>query len=707
MKIRIRFLAALLPALALSLLSGPIIAEGLDYPETRKVDHVDDYFGTKVADPYRWLEDDNAAEVKAWVEAQNALTFSYLDKIPFRDRLRARITELVNYPKYSSPQKAGEYYFFYKNDGLQNQSVIYIQKGLGGEPGVFIDPNMLSDDGTVKIRLGEPSRDNRYIAVFRSEAGSDWQEIRIFEIETRKELEDRVKWVKFSGADWFGDGFFYSGYDKPEEGDELKGQNTGQKVLYHRLGQAQEKDEVVFADPGKPLMYFWASVTEDQRYLLLYKAEGSSGNEVHYRPLGGKEGGFIPLVEGFENDSYVVDNVEGGFILFTNIDAPNGRVVIIDPARAGRADWKTIIQEKEDVLSGVTGAGGRLFCDYLKDASSRVAEHEPDGALVREIELPMVGSVGGFNGKREDTEVFYTFTSFTYPPTIFRYDIASGRSEVFHRTEVGFDVSDFEARQVFFASKDGTKVPMFLISRKGLKVDGNNPVFLYGYGGFNVSMTPAFSASRIVLVENGCVVAVPNLRGGGEYGETWHKAGSVLNKQNTFDDFIAAAEYLIAEKYTSPGRIAIAGGSNGGLLVGACMVQRPDLFKVALPAFGVLDMLRYHKFTIGWAWAGDYGTSDDEEQFRYLLGYSPLHNVNEGVEYPATLVTTADHDDRVVPAHSFKFIAELQEKHMGANPVLIRIDVRSGHGSSNTTKMIEEFTDEVSFMFHNLGIDLK
>ncbi len=705
--IKIRFLAVLMLVLSLPPAGGRIMAEGLDYPETKKVGHVDDYFGTKVADPYRWLEDDNAGEVKEWVEAQNRLTFSYLDKIPCRDALRKRITGLINYPKYSSPYKAGEYYFFYKNDGLQNQSVIYIQKGLDGEPEVFIDPNLLSEDATVKVHLGECSRDNRYVAVLRSEAGSDWQEIRVMEIATRKELEDRVQWVKFSDAQWYGDGFFYSAYDKPVEGDELKGQNTGQKVMYHRLGQPQEKDELIYSDPDKPLMYFWAAVTEDQKYLLLYKAEGSSGNEVHYRELGSGAGPFLPLVEGFENDCYVVENTGGGFILYTTVDAPNGRVVMIDPDRLGRSDWKTLIPEGGDVLSGVTGAGGRLFCEYLRDASSRIAQHDLSGAFVREIDLPMVGSAGGFNGKREDLEVFYTFTSFTYPPTIFRYDIASGRSEVFRRTEVGFDVNDFEAKQVFYTSKDGTRVPMFLIHKKGLELDGRNPVFLYGYGGFNISMTPNFSASRVVLVENGCVIAVPNLRGGGEYGETWHKAGSLLVKQNTFDDFIAAAEYLIAEKYTSPDRIAISGGSNGGLLVGACMVQRPDLFRVALPSFGVLDMLRYHKFTIGWSWAGDYGSSDNEEQFRYLLSYSPLHNVKKGVSYPATLVTTADHDDRVVPAHSFKFIAELQEKHDGDNPVLIRVDVRSGHGSSNTTKMIEEFTDEVSFMFHNIGIDVK
>ena len=679
----------------------------LTYPETKKADVADDYFGTKVPDPYRWFEDLNSEDVKAWVEAENEVTFSYLEQIPFREKIRQRLTELYDYPKYSSPYRAGDHYFFYKNEGLQNQSVIYVQKGLEGEPEVFIDPNELSPDGTVRIYLTGFSEDNRYAAYSRSEAGSDWQEIRIMEIATKKELEDRIHWVKFSGAAWYNDGFFYSGYDKPEKGEELKEQNKYQKIFYHKLGDPQEKDKLVYEDREHPLRYVSADVTEDSRYLILAVSEGTSGNELYYKELGDEEAVFKPLVTGFDYDTYVIDNMGKDFLAYTNIDAPNYRVVKIDPEAPEQNNWSDIIPEKDEVLNSANTAGGYLFCRYLKDAHTQVFQHDLEGNLVREIELPDLGTASGFGGRKEHKSLFYVFTSFTYPPTIFKYQVKDGTSEVFRKTEVPFNPEDYETRQVFYTSKDGTQVPLFIVHKKGIKLNGKNPALLYGYGGFNISLLPGFSATRIFLLENGFIYAQANLRGGGEYGEEWHKAGMLLNKQNVFDDFIAAAEYLINEKYTSQDKLAIAGGSNGGLLVGAAMTQRPDLFAVALPAVGVMDMLRYHKFTVGWGWAVEYGSSDEEEHFKNLYAYSPLHNIKQGVCYPATLVTTADHDDRVVPAHSFKFIATLQEKHACDNPVLIRIETRSGHGSSSTTKMIDELTDEYAFMCFNLGVVLK
>lgn len=680
---------------------------GLTYPVTKKVDQVDDYFGTKVADPYRWLEDDQSEEVREWIRQQNALTFSYLEKIPFRESIRKRLTEIYNYPRYSSPFRAGDTYFFYKNDGLQNQSVIYIQKGLDGTPEVFIDPNTLSPDGTIRISLLSFSKDNRYVVISRSEAGSDWRELRVMEIATKRELPDRIRWLKFSSAPWHGDGFYYSGYEKPEEGQELTAQNRNQKLYYHRLGEPQEKDTLIYEDPAHPLRYISADVTEDEKYMFLSVTEGTHGNELYWKDLAEETSDFRPLIRGFDTDSYVIDSVDGRFLVYTNANAPKYRVVLIDPEKPERENWTPVIPEKGDVLSSVSAVGGYLFCNYLKDASSRITQHDLDGRLVREIELPALGSAGGFSGKREDRITFYTFSSFTIPPTIYKYDIPSGTSEVFHSTEVKFDPEAYEAKQVFYTSKDGTRVPMFIVHRKGLRLDGQRPTYLYGYGGFNISLRPSFNPIPIILLENDGVYAQANLRGGGEYGEEWHRAGMLLNKQNVFDDFIAAAEYLIREGYTSRDRLAIAGGSNGGLLVGACMTQRPDLFKVAFPAVGVMDMLRYHKFTVGWGWVVEYGSSDEEEHFRNLYAYSPLHNIKEGVAYPATLVTTADHDDRVVPAHSFKFIATLQEKHRGKNPVLIRIETRSGHGASNTTKRIEEYADKWAFMFHVMGITPK
>lgn len=679
----------------------------VNYPETKKVDVVDDYFGVKVPDPYRLLEDISSEDVSSWVEAQNEVTFYYLEQIPFREKIRTRLTELYDYPKYSSPVRADDYYFFYKNEGLQNQSVIYVQKGLDGEPEVFIDPNELSPDGTIRIFLNGFSEDYRYTAYSRSEAGSDWQEIRVMEIETKKELEDRIRWVKFSGAAWYQDGFFYSGYDEPEPGQELKEQNKYQKIFYHKLGEPQEKDRVVYEDREHPLRYVSADVTEDSRYLILTVSEGTSGNELYYRELGEDKAEFHPLVKGFENDSYVTDNLGEKFLAYTNIDAPNYRVVKIDPTAPDQENWENVIPEKTEVLSRANTAGGYLFCRYLQDAHTQVFQHDLEGNLVREIELPALGTASGFGGKKDHKTLFYVFTSFTYPPTIYKYQVEDGHSEIFRKTEVPFNPEDYETQQVFYTSKDGTQVPMFLVHKKGVQKDGKNPVLLYGYGGFNISLTPSFSSTRIFLLENGFIFAQANLRGGGEYGEEWHEEGMLLNKQNVFNDFISAAEFLIDEKYTSREKLAVAGGSNGGLLVGAAMTQRPDLFAVALPAVGVMDMLRYHKFTVGWGWVVEYGSSDEEKHFKNLYSYSPYHNIEEGVCYPATLVTTADHDDRVVPAHSYKFISALQEKQACENPVLIRIETRSGHGSSSTSKMIDELTDEYAFLLYNLGVALK
>jgi len=679
-------------------------AAKLQYPATKKVDQVDDYFGTKVADPYRWLEDDNAADTLAWVEAQNKVTFGYLVTIPYRPKIKARLTEIFNYPRYSSPFRAGENYFFYKNDGLQNQSVCYIQKGLDGAPEVFFDPNALSPDGTVRVGIIGPSTDDRYLAISRGEAGSDWSEIRVMEIATKQELADRVQWVKFSGAAWHGNGFYYSGYEKPAAGDELQAKNEYQKVYYHKLGDPQEKDTLVWEDREHPLRYVGAGTTEGEEWLILGISEGTSGSEVWVKDLTKKNAPFTMLFKGFEFDASPIEVVGGKFLVYTNAGAPNFRVVAIDPDDPAPEKWTTVIPEKPEVLNGAGTAGGYMFCNYLKDANTKIYQHKLDGTPVREIELPALGSAGGFGGRRDEKVMFYTFTSFTYPSTIYKFDPATGASEVFRASEVKFDPSAYETKQVFYASKDGTKVPMFIVHKKGLKLDGRNPAFLTGYGGFNISETPAFSVANVILLENGGVYALPNLRGGGEYGETWHKAGMLEKKQNVFDDFIAAAEYLVREKYTSKDRLAIAGGSNGGLLVGAVMTQRPELFGVAFPAVGVMDMLRFHKFTVGWGWAVEYGSSDNEKDFAYLYKYSPLHNFKDGACYPATMVTTADHDDRVVPAHSFKFAATLQEKQACAKPVVIRIETRSGHGSSNLSKAIEDLTDQWSFMFFNMGV---
>ncbi len=676
------------------------------YPDTRKVDTVDDYHGKKIADPYRWLEDDNSADTKAWVEAQNKVTQGYLAAIPFRAKIKSRLEALWNYPRYGAPFREGEFYYFYKNDGLQNQAVLYRQKGLNGTPEVFIDPNKLSEKGTAALGSLSFSKDGKYAAYLIAKAGSDWQEGFVMDVATKQVLADKLDWIKFSGLSWKGHGFYYSRYDAPDEKSKLSKKNEYHKVYYHKIGDTQAQDELVYVDKEHPLRNAGAGLTEDERFLILSTTEGTSGNELWYRDLqDASQTGFQLLIKGFSTDPDVIDNVGDKLLVKTNQDAPNFKVVLIDPKNPAKENWKTIIPEQEEVLLGVGTAGGKLFANYLKHASTRILQYDRSGKLERKIELPGIGTASGFGGKAEDKTLFYSFTSFVAPATTYKFDIASGKSDVFRKTEVQFNPAEYETKQVFFTSKDGANVPVFLSYKKGIKLDGSNPVLLYGYGGFNIPMTPGFSVSNLFFMEQGGIYAVVNLRGGNEYGEAWHKAGMLQNKQNVFNDFIGAAEYLIREKYTSPSKIAIRGGSNGGLLVGAAMTQRPDLFKVALPAVGVLDMLRYQKFTIGWAWVVEYGSSEKPEQFNYLIKYSPLHNLRKGTHYPATLITTADHDDRVVPAHSFKFAAALQEAHQGVNPVLIRIETQAGHGAGKpTSKLIDEATDIWAFTMYNLGM---
>lgn len=696
---------------ALLMFIAPLLAAGqLQYPTTKKGETVEDYHGTKVADPYRWLEDDNSEETKAWVQAQNKVTFDYLATLPQRDKIKKRLEELWNYPRYSSPSKKNEYYYFYKNDGLQNQAVLYRQKGLDGKPEEFLNPNTLNKEGIAALGSTSFSKSGKYFAYSVAVAGSDWQEGYIMETATKKILTDKIRWIKFSGFSWKGDdGFYYSGYDQPDEKTKLSKQNQNHKVFYHKLGTDQSQDELIYQDKEHPLRYHGAGLTEDKRFLILQVSEGTSGAEIWYWDLQDPtQDKFNLLIKGFDTEPDVIDNYSNRLLVRTNDGAPNYKVVLIDPKNPGKENWKTIIPEKEEALQGVGTAGGYMFASYLKDASTKVYQYTYNGDLVREIKLPGIGSAGGFGGEKEDKEFFYTFSSFSTPPSIYRYNIATGESVLFRKTEVKIKTDDFVTEQVFFTSKDGTKVPMFLTYKKGLVKNGQNPVLLYGYGGFNIPVTPGFSTSNAFFIEQGGIYVSVTLRGGSEYGEKWHKAGMLENKQNVFDDFIGAAEYLVKEKYTNSQKIAIRGGSNGGLLVGAVMTQRPDLFKVALPAVGVLDMLRYHKFTVGWGWAVEYGNADSARQFPYLYKYSPYHNLKQGVSYPATLVTTADHDDRVVPAHSFKFAARLQEYHTGTNPVLIRVDVNAGHGAGKpTSKQIDEATDIWSFVMYNLGMPFR
>ena len=680
------------------------------YPSSRKADQVDDYHGTKVADPYRWLENPDSEETKAWVEEQNQITFSYLGEIPVREQIKQRLTQLWNYEKYGSPFKEGDRYFYFKNDGLQNQSVLYTLTSLDAEPTVLLDPNTLSEDGTIALSGLSITEDGKLMAYGLSTSGSDWIEWKVRDVETGNDLSDHLKWVKFSGTSWThdGEGFFYSRYDEPNEATKLEDINYYQKLYYHKLGTPQSADILIYHRPDQKEWMFGAGVTEDGRYLIISIDRGTDPkNLVLYKDLQTPDSPVVELISEFEANYSFIDNDGSVFWFRTDLDAPRGRVIAIDSNKPTRDNWHEIIPQADETLEGVGLLNNQFVADYLKDARSSIKIFNLDGSFVREVELPGIGSAGGFGGKRYDTETFYTFTSFTTPGTIYRYNMVSGESTLFRKPNVAFNPDEYETKQVFYSSKDGTQVPMFITHKKGLQLDGNNPTLLYGYGGFNVSLTPSFSVSRLVWMEMGGVYALPNLRGGGEYGEEWHQAGTKLNKQNVFDDFIAAAEWLINNKYTQPAKLAINGGSNGGLLVGACMTQRPDLFGAALPAVGVMDMLRFHKFTIGWAWCSDYGSPENLDEFKALYAYSPLHNLKPGTPYPATMITTADHDDRVVPAHSFKFAAALQEAHTGEKPVLIRIETKAGHGAGKpTTKIIEELADEWAFLVRSLDIPL-
>lgn len=693
--------------LALTCIPTIMTAQKINYPATAKAEQTDDYFGTKINDPYRWLENDTAKNTEAWVTAQNAVTNDYLSRIPFRDKIRNRLTEIWNYPKYGAPQKEGKWFTFYKNDGLQSQAVLYVQKGMSGTPEVLLDPNKLSSDGTIALQATAFSDKQQYFAYAVSASGSDWQEIYIMDFASKKLLREKLEYVKFTGISWAGDdGFYYSGYDKPkDEKTKFSAKTEYQKIFYHKAGTLQTADVLIYEDRDHPLRYVGAQLTEDNRFLILNIAQGTDGSEIKVKDLHDKDAvAFTTIVEGFKTNAHVVDNIGDKLLLKTNSHAPNDKLVLLDPKEPAEANWKTIIPEEREPLEAIGTGGGKLFVSYLKDATTLVNQYSMSGKLEQHIALPGVGTASGFGCRKEDDSFFYSYTSFTYPSTIFKYDIKTGRSELFRKSEVKFDPAAYETKQVFYPSKDGTKVPMFITYKKGIKLDGTNPTLLYGYGGFNINMTPAFSITNIPFFEAGGVYCVANLRGGAEYGEDWHKAGMLEKKQNVFDDFIAAAEWLIKEKYTSPSKLAIRGGSNGGLLVGACMAQRPELFRVALPAVGVLDMLRYHKFTVGWGWAVEYGSSDHKEQFDYLIKYSPLHNLKKGTCYPATLITTADHDDRVVPAHSFKFAAALQEAQGCDNPALIRIDSKAGHGAGKpTAKVIDEAADIWSFVLYSMG----
>ncbi|MEX0982099.1 MAG: prolyl oligopeptidase family serine peptidase [Bacteroidales bacterium] len=675
--------------------------EPLNYPETKKVDHTDNYHGTEVADPYRWLEDDNSEETKEWVKEQNKVTFSYLEKIPFRDQLKERLTELWDYPKMGNPTKRKGVYFYSYNSGLQNQSVIYMMKDLDQEGEVFLDPNKLSDDGTVSLSTYSVSNDAKYFGYGISRGGSDWQEFFVRDIETGKDLDDHLKWIKFSGMSWWKDGFFYSRYPQPEEGEKLTGSNKNNKVYYHKIGTPQSEDRLVYEDPAFPLRGFRVSITDDEKYAIIYSTESTSGNAFGYKKT--EENDFTWLIDTFDKDYRVIGNNDNILYVVTNQDAPKYKLVAIDLEKPAAENWIDLIPESEEVLQSCSYIGGKLIASYLKDAYDVVKVYNTEGEFLHHVDFPGIGSVGGFGGDMNDEITFYTFTSFNYPPVIFKYNIAENSSEVFYESEINFDGDLYETKQVFYESKDGTRVPMFIVHKKGIKLNGKNPTMLYGYGGFNIPLTPSFSSAGIAWLEQGSIYAVANIRGGGEYGEAWHKAGTILNKQNVFDDFIAASEYLIREKYTSPEKLGIRGGSNGGLLVGAVINQRPELYAAAIPAVGVMDMLRFHKFTIGRYWTTDYGSSDDPEQFEYIFQYSPLHNISEEKDYPAVMVTTADHDDRVVPAHSFKYIATLQEKHKGDNPVIIRIETDAGHGAGKPTdKVIEEIADQYAFFWENM-----
>lgn len=692
---------------AMTLLSGFSHAQ-IIYPKTAKEDVVNTYFGTTVADPYRWLENDTSKATSEWVKQQNKVTNDYLAEIPFRKALKKRLTELYNYPKYATPFKKNGYYYYYKNNGLQNQSVLYRQKGVNGTPELVLDPNIFSADGTVALSHVALSKDGKYLAYSIARSGSDWNEIFVMNATTKELLPDHILWSKSSEISWHGSGFYYSAYDAPEKGKEYSVKNEFEKVFYHEVGQPQSQDKLIYEDREHPLRECYASVTSDEKYLIITITETTTGNALIFKDLTKVNDQLKPLAPGFENDYTVLEHFKNKLYVLTNWKASRSRLMEVDPDKPSSENWKELIPETENVLEHVSLIGGKLVATYMKDAAHHVYVFDLNAKKLDEVKLPSIGSIvgNGFDGDMDDTEGFYNFTSYTLPPTIYRFDVVKNESEVFLKSNTTFNPDDYVSEQIFYKSKDGTRVPMTIISKKGIRKDGQNPVMIYGYGGFNISLNPSFSVARILFLEQGGIYCIANLRGGGEYGEEWHMAGTKLHKQNVFDDFISAAEYLIKKGYTNPSRLAIDGGSNGGLLVGACMTQRPDLYAVAVPEVGVLDMLRYHLFTIGWSWASDYGTSEESAaMFNYLRGYSPLHNLKLGVKYPATFVMTGDHDDRVVPAHSFKFAATLQEVNAGNNPTLIRIDSKAGHGAGKPIgKVIDAQSDMWSFVMWNLGI---
>lgn len=682
--------------------------KAISYPQTATVDTVDTYFGVSVPDPYRWLENDTSAATASWVKAQNEITNNYLEHIPFRQDLLKRLTELANYERISAPFKKHGKYYFYKNDGLQNQSVLYVQDALNSEARVFLDPNKLSDDGTVALTSLSFSNNGKYVAYTISRSGSDWREIYVMDVATGSLLDDHITWAKFTDAAWQGDGFYYSAYDAPSKGKEFSNVNEHHKIYYHKLGEPQQNDRLVYENKAYPKRFYTAQVSEDERVLFIYESGEGRGNALFMQDLTQKSAPVVQLASDFDYQYTPIEVIGNRIYFFTNYQAAKNKIMAAELQSPELVNWKEVVPEKEQVLSDVRVIGGKLFLTYDKDASNHAYVYDLQGKELQEIELPSLGSVS-FNGDKDDEECFFSFTSFTIPGATYKYDVQKNSYELFRAPKVKFHSDDFVTEQVFFTSKDGAKIPMFLTYQKGLKKNGKNPVFLYGYGGFNISLYPSFSINRIPFLENGGIYVQVNLRGGSEYGEDWHVAGTKMQKQNVFNDFIAAAEYLIDNKYTNSQKIAIVGGSNGGLLVGACMTQRPDLFRVAIPQVGVMDMLRYHKFTIGWNWASDYGTSEDsKEMFEYLKGYSPLHNLKKGTKYPATLVTTADHDDRVVPAHSFKFAATLQACNEGSNPTLIRIDSKAGHGAGKPmSKILEEQADVYGFIMYNLNMKPK
>ncbi len=703
-------LSMLLCAVALLAGNSPSLTK-LNYPKAKTVDQVDDYHGTKVADPYRWLEDTDSADTLAWVQAENKLTFSYLDQIPYRPAIHERLTKLWNYERFGVPEQHGGRYFYQHNTGLQNQSVVFVADSLNAEPRLLLDPNTLSSDGTVALSGQAITDDGKLMAYGTAASGSDWMEWHVRDVDSGKDLSDLVKWVKFSGASWSkdGKGFYYSRYAEPKEGAPLRDANYFQKLYYHRVGTAQSEDQLIYERPDNKELGFAGNVTDDGHYLVISVWQGTSPkNRVYYKDLSKPDSQVVRLLDDFDAQYQFIDNDGPIFWFKTDLDASRSRLIAIDTRTPERSKWKTIVPETAETMTNANVVDDKFLVEYLKDARTAVRVYDLQGKFLREVDLPGIGTAAGFGGKRKDKETFYVFTSFTVPNAIYRYDPEKDASSVFREPKVDFDSSRYETKQVFYKSKDGTRIPMFLTYKKGIKLDGQNRVLLYAYGGFDVSMTPAFSVPNLVWLEMGGIYAQANLRGGGEYGEDWHLAGTKLHKQNVFDDFISAAEWLIANHYTTSSNLVIRGGSNGGLLVGACLTQRPDLFGATLPAVGVMDMLRFHKFTIGWAWTSDYGSSDDPEQFKALYAYSPLHNLKPGTKYPPTFITTADHDDRVVPGHSFKFAATMQADQAGPAPVLIRVETKAGHGGGKPiSKQIDEIADEWSFAAYNLNMDVQ